>query len=93
VPVGDLTDHVQSGRLSEGVHGENRLGPRGYRGLDEVNVDVGRVPLDVDADRLRALVQDAVAGGDETERCGNDLVAVVDAEGADEEVEAAGCRS
>ena len=65
----------------------------GVSRLHKVGVDVGGAQVDVHADGLGPLVEDAVAGRDETEGRGDDLVAIADAEGADEEVEAGGANS
>ena len=55
-----------------------------------VGIDVQGLGIDVDEDRLRALVEQAVGRGDEGEGAGDDLVALAPAELAHAEVERRG---
>lgn len=84
VPPGDGADLVQPCRLAEGVDGEDGLGPGRDGRLDEIRIDVARLRFHVDEDGPGPFVEDAVAGGDETEGRGDDLIIFADPEGADQ---------
>ena len=76
--VAEDVDRQQAGRaLADRVRGRRR-------------VDVERLRVDVAEDRLGALVEQAVGGGDEAERAGHHLVARAPAERPDAEVERRG---
>ena len=69
------------------VDGQDRPGQGGRYARDEVGIQAEAVLLDVDKDRFRALVKEAVHGGHETERGGDDLVPGLDSQGPDGHVQ------
>src|SRR5215207_1658204 len=81
VPVGDLLYGVPVGRVAEDIHGENRLGSRGNRGLYQRGVEVIRIRLDVHKDGSGTFVQKAVGRGDERKRGGDHLVSRAQTDG------------
>ena len=80
-------------RAPAGRPGSRRCGPAGARRSARpppprpLGVEVEGDRVDVAEDRLGALVEQAVGGGDEAERAGDDLVALAPAQRADAEVE------
>ena len=84
----DRAERVHVARVAEDVHWEDGPCARRDRGLDGGRVEHVGLGIDVGEDRRRALVEDAVGRGDERDRRRDDLVALADAGGAHEQVEA-----
>ena len=86
--VGLERGHV--GRVAEDVHRQQRGGAVGDRGRGGRGIEVERARVDVGEHRPGVLVEDRVGRGDERERRGHDLVAGLDADRAQPEVQRGG---
>jgi hypothetical protein len=71
-------DGVHLGGLAVEVDGDQGLGFGGDRGFDFGGVEVVRVRLDIDEDRLRPGAPDGPGGGEEGVRGGDDLITGAD---------------
>src|SRR5581483_47529 len=76
---GNAIERVAVDRQAGEIHGNDGLGPGGYRFFDQGQVDVPRVRIHVDEDRARAELEHDVRGRDPRERRGDHLVARADA--------------
>ena len=90
VPGGDGRDPGQVAGHAHLVHAEDGLGALGDGGLQARRVQVEGVRLDVHEDRGGAAVADAVGGGDEGVADGDDLVARLDADRQQRQVQGRG---
>ena len=87
---GDRRDARQVAGHAHLVHAEDGLGARRDGGLETRRVDVEGVRLDVHEDRRGAAVADAVGGGDEGVADRDDLVARLDADRQQRQVQGGG---
>jgi hypothetical protein len=72
---GDGVDRGEIGALAEQAHRQDRARRGTDRGLEQRRIEIVGVRIDVDEDRPCAEQRDRLAGGDEGERRGDDLVA------------------
>ena len=87
VPRRDLLERGHVGGVAEDVHRQQRPRALGHRGGRRLRVEVQRHRVDVREDRPRALVQRGIRRGDEREGARDDLVAALDADRAQREVQ------
>jgi hypothetical protein len=91
--IGDLLQTREVGRLAVEADRHDRLRPRRDRRLHLPDVDREVVLADVDEDRARSRVEDAVGAGDERERHRDHLVARTDVVAEQCEVQCGGARA
>jgi hypothetical protein len=77
-PVPDRVDAIHVHRPAPKVHWHERLGPRAYEVLGELQIDEPGVGLAVDEDRRRPELLDDVGAGREREGGYEHLVAAID---------------
>ena len=87
VSVGDRADAIPVGDVADQVRDEDRPGARADHRLDRVDVDVVGVGLDVDEHRDESGAHDRRDVGRERDRGGDDLVAGLESEQLDREVQ------
>ena len=78
VATGDFHDGGHVAWLAIEMHRQDRTGTLGDPGLDGAGLYQAGIGFDIHKDRPRANEEGAVRGGDETERCGDHLVAGAD---------------
>jgi hypothetical protein len=86
----ELLESGHVGGPAEDVHRQDPGGPLGHGGRGRFGRDVQRARVDVDEHRRRILVKQTVGRRDEAQRRGDDLVARLDAGGANRQVESGG---
>src|SRR5215472_9642881 len=74
VAIADREQSSQVARHADLVHGEYGSGPRGHRLLHPVRIDVIGIRVDIDKDRGRAAISDAVGGCNKRVARGDDFV-------------------